>query len=97
MPTEDARRGVRRLVFFQDRGSGPWHTRVAFAVLGLGFSGMGALISLTVSEAFGSIMGLVGTVGIFRQLAGRVVAGVPLDATDSYTLAFTIIAALYLA
>ena len=58
---------------------------------------MGALISLTVSEAFGSIMGLVGTVGIFQQLAGRVVAGVPLDATDSYTLAFTIIAALYLA
>ncbi len=81
---------------------GSWLVWVAVAVFGFGFGGMGALIPLTISEAFGlrafgSIMGLVSMAGIFPQLAGPVVAGVLFDATDSYTLAFTIIVALYLA
>ena len=70
-------------------------------VIGIGFGGMGALIPLTIAEAFGlrafgSIMGMVSMAGILPQLAGPILAGVLFDATGNYTLAFAIIVGLYL-
>ena len=88
------------LLFIIAGGSGlVW---VAVAIFGFGFGGMGALIPLTISEAFGlrafgTIMGMVSMVGIFPQLAGPIVAGILFDATGNYTLAFAIIVGLYLA
>ena len=87
------------LLFIVAGGSGMvW---AAVIVFGFGFGGMGALIPLTIAEAFGlrafgSIMGMVSMAGILPQLAGPILAGVLFDATGNYTLAFAIIVGLYL-
>ncbi|MBM3956910.1 MAG: hypothetical protein FJ313_02515, partial [Gemmatimonadetes bacterium] len=69
-------------------------------VFGLGFGGLGALLVLTVSEAFGlrafaSIMGLVSLATIVPQVSGPIIAGIIYDATDSYRLTFTIVIAIF--
>jgi OFA family oxalate/formate antiporter-like MFS transporter len=73
----------------------------AVAVFGLGFGGMGALIPLTVAEAFGlkafgTIMGFVSVAGIMPQLAGPLVAGYIFDARGSYSIPFGIIVGLFI-
>jgi MFS family permease len=87
------------LVLFVVAGGSPlaW---LAVGVFGLGFGGMGALIPLTIAEAFGmrtfgSIMGLVTMVGILPQLVGPPVAGWLFLSTGSYTVPFLIIVGFF--
>lgn len=87
-------------LFIVTGGSGAvW---LAVVVFGLGYGGMGALVPLSILEAFGvrafgTIMGLVSFVGIVPQLVGPIVAGVTFDATNSYTTIFAVIVALHIA
>jgi nitrate/nitrite transporter NarK len=64
-------------------------------LFGLGFGGIGALIPLTVAEAFGirhfgSILGMISMVGVIPVIIGPLMAGIIFDKTDSYDLAFVI-------
>jgi cyanate permease len=73
----------------------------AIPIFGIGFGGMGALIPLTVGEtfgyrSFGVIMGVVHFASIPTQVIAPVIAGVVFDATDSYTLVFSVIVGFYL-
>ena len=73
----------------------------AVLVFGLGFGGMGALIPLTVAEAFGlrsfgTIMGFVSVAGIMPQLAGPLVAGYIFDQRGSYAIPFGIIVGMFI-
>ena len=73
----------------------------AVLVFGLGFGGMGALIPLTLAEAFGlrsfgTIMGFVSVAGIMPQLAGPLVAGYIFDQRGSYTIPFGIIVGMFI-
>ncbi len=68
---------------------------VAVVVFGLGFGGIGALIPLTVAEAFGvrhfgSILGIISMVGVIPVIIGPLMAGIIFDKTDSYDMAFVI-------
>jgi MFS family permease len=68
---------------------------VAVVVFGTGFGGLGALMPLVVTEAFGirhfgSIMGLISMVGVIPVVAGPLMAGIVFDRTDSYDIAFGI-------
>lgn len=74
---------------------------VAVVVFGLGFGGIGALIPLTVAEAFGvrhfgSILGLISMVGVIPVVIGPLMAGIIFDKTDNYDLAFAITIVLFL-
>ncbi|NQW17147.1 MAG: MFS transporter [Chloroflexi bacterium] len=74
---------------------------VAVTVFGLGFGGMGALIPLTLAEAFGlksfgTIMGFVSVVGILPQLIGPLFAGYVFDERGSYTIPFGIIVGMFI-
>ena len=74
---------------------------VAVVVFGMGFGGLGALIPLTVAEAFGvkhfgSILGLISMVGVIPVVAGPLMAGIVFDKTDNYDLAFAITIVLFL-
>ena len=69
-------------------------------VFGLGFGGLGALIVLVISEAFGlrafgAIMGLVSFAMIVPQIAGPLMAGTLYDSTGSYRLTFTIVLGIF--
>jgi len=69
-------------------------------VFGLGFGGLGALIVLVVSEAFGlrafgAIMGLVSLAMIVPQIAGPLMAGAIFDSTGSYRLTFAIVLVIF--
>ena len=69
-------------------------------VFGLGFGGLGALIVLVVSEAFGlrafgAIMGLVSLAMIVPQVAGPLLAGALYDSTGSYRLVFTVVLGIF--
>lgn len=73
----------------------------AIPIFGVGFGGMGALIPLTLGEtfgfrSFGAIMGLVSFVSLLPQVTAPVIAGMVFDATESYTLVFSFIVAMYL-
>jgi sugar phosphate permease len=75
---------------------------VAAVVFGLGFGGIGALIPLTVAEAFGirhfgSILGIISMVGVIPVVVGPLMAGIIFDRTDSYDLAFGITIGMVLA
>ena len=64
-------------------------------VLGLGTGGVGALMPLVITDAFGlkhfgSIMGLTKVPIIIPVLAGPIMAGVIFDATGGYNLVFLI-------
>ncbi|MDA1258421.1 MAG: MFS transporter [Chloroflexi bacterium] len=74
---------------------------VAVAVFGLGFGGIGALIPLTVAEAFGvrhfgSILGIISMFGVVPVVIGPLMAGIIFDKTDSYDLAFEITIGMFL-
>ena len=74
---------------------------VAVVVFGLGFGGIGALIPLTVAEAFGvrhfgSILGLISMVGVIPVVIGPLMAGIIFDKTGNYDLAFAITIVLFL-
>ncbi|MBI4305619.1 MAG: MFS transporter [Chloroflexi bacterium] len=89
------------LLLFIVAGGSPF-AWLAVVVFGLGFGGMGALIPLTVAEAFGmrafgSIMGLVNMIGIVPQLVGPPVAGLLFGVTGSYALPFAIIIGFFMA
>jgi MFS family permease len=68
---------------------------LAVAVFGLGFGGIGALIPLTVAEAFGvryfgSILGIISMFGVIPVIIGPLMAGIIFDKTDNYDLAFAV-------
>lgn len=74
---------------------------VAVVVFGMGFGGLGALIPLTVAEAFGvrnfgSILGLISMVGVIPVVIGPTMAGFVFDRTGNYDLAFGITIVLFL-
>ena len=69
-------------------------------VFGLGFGGLGAMIVLSISEAFGlyafgAIMGMVNLAMITSMTAGPLLTGVLFDATGSYHLPFAIIIGVF--
>lgn len=68
---------------------------VGTVVFGLGFGGIGALIPLTVAEAFGvrhfgSILGVISMVGVIPVVIGPLMAGIIFDRTGSYDWAFVV-------
>jgi len=74
---------------------------VAAVVFGLGFGGIGALIPLTVAEAFGirhfgSILGVIHMAGVIPVVIGPLMAGIIFDKTDNYDLAFGITIVMFL-
>jgi MFS family permease len=74
---------------------------VAVAVFGLGFGGIGALIPLTVAEAFGvryfgSILGIISMFGVIPVIIGPLMAGIIFDRTDNYDLAFGVTIGMFL-
>ncbi len=80
------------LLIISDGTSMAW---LAVIVFGLGFGGIGALIPLTVTEAFGiryfgSILGTISMVGVIPVVIGPLMAGIIFDRTDNYDLAFAI-------
>ena len=69
-------------------------------VFGLGYGGLGAMIVLSVSEAFGlyafgAIMGMVNLAMISSMVGGPLITGVFFDATGSYDAAFAIIIGIF--
>ena len=70
-------------------------------VFGLGYGGLGAMIVLSVSEAFGlyafgAIMGMVNLAMISSMVGGPLITGVLYDATGSYDTPFAIIIGIFL-
>ena len=70
-------------------------------VFGLGFGGLGALIVLSISEAFGlyafgAIMGMVNLAMITSMTAGPLLTGALFDATGSYDAPFAIIIGIFI-
>jgi MFS family permease len=70
------------------------------AFFGMGFGAIGALIPLTVAEAygmrhFGSILGTTSMLGVVPMISGPLIAGIVFDAYGNYDLAFVIMAAAY--
>ncbi len=70
-------------------------------VFGLGYGGLGAMIVLSVSEAFGlyafgAIMGMVNLAMIASMVGGPLITGVFFDATGSYDVPFAIIIGIFL-
>ncbi|MBT4073696.1 MAG: MFS transporter, partial [Chloroflexi bacterium] len=73
---------------------------LAVAIFGLGFGGIGALIPLTVAEAFGvrhfgSILGIISMFGVVPVIIGPLMAGIIFDQTGNYDLAFAITIAMF--
>ena len=69
-------------------------------VFGLGYGGLGAMIVLSVSEAFGlyafgAIMGMVNLVMIVSMVGGPLLTGALYDATGSYDTPFAIIIGIF--
>ena len=69
-------------------------------VFGLGYGGLGAMIVLSVSEAFGlyafgAIMGMVNLVMITSMVGGPLLTGALYDATGSYDAPFAIIIGIF--
>ena len=102
-----ARRSAVIAVAFQTMGVGlmisPGGTPVLWAgvfVFGLGFGGLGAMIVLSVSEAFGlyafgAIMGMVNLAMITSMAAGPLLTGALFDSTGSYHAPFAIIIGVF--
>lgn len=86
------------LLVISDGTSMAW---LAVIVFGLGFGGIGALIPLTVTEAFGiryfgSILGTISMVGVLPVVIGPLMAGIIFDRTDNYDLAFGITIVIFM-
>ena len=105
--TITARRAAIICVAFQTAGVGlmiaPGGAPILWAgvfVFGLGFGGLGAMIVLTVSEAFGlyafgAIMGMVNLAMILSMVGGPLLTGALFDITDSYDAPFAIIIGIF--
>lgn len=70
------------------------------AFFGMGFGAIGALIPLTVAEAygmrhFGSILGVTSMLGVVPMVSGPLIAGIVFDAYGNYDIAFVIMSAAY--
>jgi MFS family permease len=88
-------------VFLFIAGGGSQWAWGAVVVFGLGFGGMGALIPLTIAEAFGlksfgTIMGFVSVAGILPQLVGPLFAGYIFDQRGSYSIPFAIVVGAFI-
>jgi MFS family permease len=86
------------LLVISDGTSMAW---LAVIVFGLCFGGIGALIPLTVTEAFGiryfgSILGTISMVGVLPVVIGPLMAGIIFDRTDNYDLAFGITIVIFM-
>ena len=73
---------------------------VVIAFYGMGFGAMGALIPLTVAEAygmrhFGSILGVTSMAGVIPMVVGPIMAGVVFDRYGNYDVAFAIMAVMF--
>ena len=73
---------------------------VVIAFYGMGFGAMGALIPLTVTEAygmrhFGSILGVTSMAGVIPMVVGPPMAGKMADIYGNYDLAFAIMAVMF--
>ncbi|MBT4515996.1 MAG: MFS transporter [Chloroflexi bacterium] len=72
----------------------------AIAFIGMGFGAIGALVPLTVAEAygmrhFGSILGFTSMLGVIPMISGPLIAGVVFDAYGAYDVAFVIMSVAY--
>jgi len=70
------------------------------AYIGLGFGAIGALIPLTVAEAygmrhFGSILGVTSMMGVIPMVIGPLMAGLIFDAYGTYDVAFAIMSVMF--
>jgi MFS family permease len=70
------------------------------AFFGMGFGAIGALIPLTVAEAygmrhFGSILGVTSMMGVIPMVSGPLIAGIVFDAYGNYDIAFVVMSAAY--
>ena len=70
------------------------------AFIGMGFGAIGALIPLTVVEAygmrhFGSILGFTSMLGVVPMISGPLIAGIAFDAYGNYDVAFVIMSVAY--
>jgi len=68
--------------------------------IALGFGAMGALMPLTVVEAygmrhFGSILGVTSMVAVIPMVIGPLMAGILFDAYGTYDVAFIIVAFMF--
>ncbi|MFP6594983.1 MAG: MFS transporter [Dehalococcoidia bacterium] len=73
---------------------------IVIAFYGMGFGAMGALIPLTVAEAygmrhFGSILGVTSMAGVIPMVVGPLMAGIVFDAYGTYDVAFAIMAVMF--
>jgi len=73
---------------------------VVIAFYGMGFGAMGALIPLTVTEAygmrhFGSILGVTSMAGVIPMIIGPPMAGIVFDTYGNYDVAFAIMAVMF--
>ena len=73
---------------------------VVIAFYGMGFGAMGALIPLTVTEAygmrhFGSILGVTSMAGVIPMVVGPLLAGIVFDTYGNYDVAFAIMAVMF--
>ncbi len=73
---------------------------VVIAFYGMGFGAMGALIPLTVTEAygmrhFGSILGVTSMAGVIPMVVGPPMAGIVFDTYGNYDVAFAIMAVMF--
>jgi MFS family permease len=73
---------------------------VVIAFYGMGFGAMGALIPLTVAEAygmrhFGSILGVTSMAGVIPMVVGPLMAGIVFDAYGNYDVAFAIMSVMF--
>ncbi|MDA1258141.1 MAG: MFS transporter [Chloroflexi bacterium] len=75
-----------------------WPVIIFFA---MGFGAMGALIPLTVTEAFGlrafgTILGVTSMVGAVPLIVGPLMAGIVFDAYGAYDIAFAVISVMFM-
>lgn len=73
---------------------------IVIAFYGMGFGAMGALIPLTVTEAygmrhFGSILGVTSMAGVIPMIIGPPMAGIVFDTYGNYDVAFAIMAVTF--
>jgi len=73
---------------------------VVIAFYGMGFGAMGALIPLTVTEAygmrhFGSILGVTSMAGVIPMVVGPPMSGIVFDTYGNYDVMFAIMAVMF--